>query len=194
MAILRPVLFIACLFFIPCISGCDPITRHKVLTTLIDGIPSLPPPEQICEEYAEKKIAADLAARTGQSQIGSAAGVDKGSAHPPYQEKLCDDCHDKTKPGGLILPKNEICFKCHKNFIKGRYVHGPVAVGNCLTCHLPHNSSFPSLLKTGKAELCATCHREKRVASGMHDKLKEKHLVCVDCHDPHFGNVDYFLK
>lgn len=170
--------------------GCDPINRHKVLTTIFDGVPSLPPPEQICEEYAAQKIAA-LNAPAAKSE---SAQEQKVSQHLPYVEKRCDDCHDKNAENGLIRPKDQLCFVCHTDFIKGAYVHGPVAVGQCLACHVPHDSPYGPLLKVDKKELCVTCHREKRLAAALHQKATDNNLVCTDCHNPHYGNLHYFLK
>jgi predicted CXXCH cytochrome family protein len=28
----------------------------------------------------------------------------------------------------------------------------------------------------------------------MHDAAAAKQMVCVDCHNPHSGNIQYFLK
>src|SRR6185369_12568316 len=94
-------LFLVCAMLL--LSGCDPIARHKVVSTIFDGVPSLPPPEQLCEDYAIKKVA-EAKAETDRKDTGPA-----GSEHPPYKEKRCEDCHDKTREGGLIRPKNELC-------------------------------------------------------------------------------------
>jgi predicted CXXCH cytochrome family protein len=177
------------------LTGCDPIARHKVLTTVFDGVPSLPPAEQICAEYADQKVTQLREELTGKKGgLAKNAEIREDSQHPPYAEKKCDSCHDKTKEGGTILPKKELCLMCHKDFFKGPFLHGPAAVGDCLACHLPHNSNHGPLLKVSKGEICGTCHRETRVASAMHDKVKAQHMVCVDCHNPHYGSSAYFLK
>lgn len=181
-------MLIACI-----LSGCDPVTRHKVVSTMFDGYPSLPPPEQYCAEYAEKQVAEVKEELSGKKSVKESTGVTQ-SQHLPYQEKSCSDCHDKSKQNGLVAPRNELCFVCHSGFIKGSYVHGPVAIGDCLACHQPHNSGFPALLKADKSAICIKCHREKRVAAGMHDKLAAQQMGCEDCHNPHFGNVPFFLK
>ena len=176
------------------VAGCDPVTRHKALSTVFDGVPSLPPTDQLCTEFANQRVAAVLDDIAGKKAATTESGAVTQSKHLPYQEKRCNGCHDKTKKGGLVAPKNELCYVCHTGFIKGSFVHGPVAVSDCLACHLPHTSSYPSLLKFDKSVLCATCHKETRVASAMHDRLAAKKMDCVDCHDPHFGRVMYFLK
>jgi predicted CXXCH cytochrome family protein len=118
----------------------------------------------------------------------------KGSDHPPYLEKKCDDCHNKTTESGFVTSKEDLCYVCHTDFIKGRFVHGPVAARSCLFCHEPHNSPHQSLLKKEQSAICAECHKEKRVAAAMHEKFAQQKMGCVECHDPHYGNVRFFLK
>lgn len=185
---------ILALMFACFLAGCDTVNRHKVLSTVFDGVPSLPPPEQICVDYAEKKLSDQRDELSGKKMAGSEV-AEKESVHPPYEEKKCDNCHDKSKDSGLQRPPNELCFMCHKDFFKGyAYQHGPAAVGDCLACHVPHNSPDGPLLKTGRKVICATCHKEPRAALSLHEKVAERKLVCVDCHSPHYGNSPFFLK
>lgn len=194
---MAPKLFSACLGIasLLLLGGCDTATGHKILSTLFDGYPSLPPAEKYCTDYVYEIMA--MEGKESVPEEGEEEGAKKpknASSHRPYKEKSCNGCHDQTKQNGLIRPARELCFVCHKDFIKGSQVHGPVAVGECLACHLPHSSANPSLLKASRDEICAVCHRETRLAAGMHDKVTEKTMACVDCHDPHYGNARYFLK
>ncbi len=183
------LLGIACVVGLIC--GCDPVTTHKISTIFFEGVPSMPPAEQYCHEYHEKKAAEerDAAAHKKPEEVGPA-----GSIHPPYEEKQCDSCHDQTKQSGLIKPRNEICFICHPDIISGYYVHGPASVGGCLDCHDPHSTAYPSLLKVDKKTLCAGCHQEKRTAEGLHARAVANGMLCMDCHNPHSGAVPYFLR
>ena len=183
--------------FLTCflLTGCgDSVSRHKVLSTIFDGVPSLPPAGQICDTYYHERVAAEAAGREMKTE-GTAA-QSKGSSHKPYKEKKCRDCHSQNKNvnAGLIAPKRELCGVCHQDFIKGHNVHGPVAVADCLACHLPHNSQYPSLLKEDPNKICAICHQESRLATAMHDRFLVKTISCGECHDPHSGNARYFLK
>ncbi|MDD2852691.1 MAG: cytochrome c3 family protein [Desulfuromonadaceae bacterium] len=182
-------LLVACTLLL--LPGCDPLTRYKVTSTIFDGVPDLPPPAQFCEEYAEKKIAE---AQATLAEKDAAKNKLSGSTHFPYEEKRCNDCHDKNKEGGLVQPKNKLCFVCHTDFIQGEFVHGPIATADCLACHEPHSSLNPKLLKTAPEKVCALCHTNKRAATAMHDKFAARKLLCVDCHDPHFGNAQFFLR
>lgn len=178
------------------LSACgDPVTNHKILSTIFDGVPSFPPQNEMCEEYYVNRTEAEAA---GQSLAAIEAGSRSPnySSHKPYDEKKCSDCHsnDKNQNDGLIVPKQELCFVCHKDFVKGDNVHGPVAVGDCLSCHLPHSSNHRALLIEDPDQICSTCHQESRLAAAMHDRFIVKVISCGECHDPHAGDARYFLK
>lgn len=172
-------------------SGCDPLTTHKITSTIFDGVPSMPPAEQYCQEYHQRTVAEEAEAEL-KKQLKQAKSA--GSIHPPYAQKHCDQCHNKDKESGFVVPVRELCGVCHKNFIKGRYVHGPAAIGSCLECHVPHNSPNPYLLKNPPDQVCAVCHQEQRLAAKLHDTVKEKGLTCTSCHNPHSGNARFFLE
>ena len=176
------------------LAGCDPISRHKVLSTVFDGVPTLPPPEQICTEYADLKLTAFKEELAGAKKRAEAGDVSQGSVHLPYDEKKCDNCHDKNKDDGLVRPAKQLCLMCHKDFFQGHFQHGPAAVGDCLSCHLPHNSAYTALLKTDRKVICDTCHKEQRAALSLHNKVAERKLDCADCHNPHYGTTPFFLK
>lgn len=195
------------LLIIPCLLvmgallfGCDPVTRHKTLTTVFDGVPNPPPVEKLCEEYMGDKYREFYAAldvykkKVASTDVDGEEKVSILSSHRPYAEKNCEGCHDFKRKNLLLQPKDKLCVMCHKNFIQGNFVHGPVAVGDCLGCHLPHDSKNPALLQRPKNEICSKCHQEKRLAENMHIAVIQHNMFCVDCHDPHSGNVQYFLK
>ncbi|GAB4177622.1 MAG: cytochrome c3 family protein [Geothermobacteraceae bacterium] len=173
------------------LSGCDPVTRHKLLSTLFDGVPELPPADSYCADYLER---VKNQAAAGAEATESSGEPVKRSVHQPFAEKRCPDCHDFEKSIGLVLPAEKLCFSCHDNLLTGSQLHGPAAVGGCLGCHLPHDSKYDHLLAASPAELCGKCHVEKRLAAGMHDRLAERGLVCAECHDPHGGERRYFLR
>jgi len=184
------------------LTGCikmDPLAKHKLLTSLFDGVPDLPPVEELCKDNLEDLFNKYYEQRITAAETGDTTGADEdktkaGSKHRPWAEKNCLGCHNFQADNKLKLPKNEICSLCHKNLVQGKNVHGPVAVGACLACHDPHSSANPSLLKKDLASICFKCHKEKRLAAAMHDKIVSHGMLCVDCHNPHSGNLHYFLK
>jgi len=179
--------------------GCsDPLVRHKVLTDFFDGVPDLPPLEQLCEDnlgdmfnkYYEERLAEAATGSIEEERIVTASG----SSHPPYAEKNCQGCHNFKNKNLLIVPVEQLCETCHVGFVKGKYIHGPVSVRACLACHVPHSSKHKSLLQESVSDICAKCHREERLASQMHKLVIKNNMECVDCHDAHGGSTPYFLK
>lgn len=171
------------------ISACDPLTVHKVTTTIFDGVPSMPSPEQYCRDYHIQATKEELAAKQKQQQ-----SVKQGSTHPPFAEKRCNDCHDKNTDSGFVVAADLLCAHCHKGFPAGNFLHGPAAVGSCLKCHLPHSADNPTLLVKPAAELCDGCHIEARGSSRLHTSSRAKGMSCTDCHDPHGGSNRFFLR
>ena len=194
-------LFFAIFTIFGLLAGCggvDPIEGHRALTAVFDGVPDLPPVEVLCEEYMGDKykefyddLAAKAALQAGVDQKGELRIV---SSHPPYAEKNCGGCHNFKATNLLIRPKDQLCYVCHKDFVKGPYVHGPIAVADCLACHVPHDSKHPALLQQAKSTICNKCHHEERLAAHMHEQVIEHQMECVDFHDPHSGFANYFLK
>jgi predicted CXXCH cytochrome family protein len=176
----------------------DPLSRHRTLSTFFDGVPDLPPVERLCEDYLGdqyREFYTDLAAKRAAGATPD--GEDNHrlrSSHKPFAEKNCDGCHDFKRTNMLLRPKDQLCFMCHKDFIKGSHVHGPVSVGDCSACHLPHDSENPALLREPRSEICGSCHVEDRLAAEMHQRVIKHQMQCVDCHDPHSSPLRYFLK
>jgi predicted CXXCH cytochrome family protein len=88
--------------------------------------------------------------------------------HRPLAFGRCDPCH--RFDGRLLKPVRELCLECHggEEFAR-RIQHAPVRQGQCLSCHDPHASREPFLLKAryalGRtaggepdAALCLGCH------------------------------------
>src|ERR1039457_462787 len=149
--------------------GCDPVTRYNITSTIFDGVPRMPPAEDYCRDYHQKALAEEAEAEKTRQFAREKA---ESSSHPPYKEKRCNDCHDKNTDSGFVAPLKDLCAVCHKDFLKGAYLHGPAAAGACLKCHLQHDSPNPKLLVRPKKELCGGCHSEQRLAKGLHDNAK----------------------
>ncbi len=60
--------------------------------------------------------------------------------HSREQEGECSGCHRlEAEPKDFEQGKHEemLCYSCHREIPTGRYIHGPAAVWNCLSCHNP---------------------------------------------------------
>ncbi|MBI5100775.1 MAG: hypothetical protein HZB33_02900 [Nitrospirae bacterium] len=84
-----------------------------------------------------------------------------------------------------------ITDKCHASMGKAKFVHGPVAVGECLSCHeRKAKHSFQPITNVG--ELCYRCHDRVDSKKGVHKPVKDG--SCTKCHDPHQSPFKFQLR
>jgi len=127
--------------------------------------------------------------------------------HGPIGSGMCPLCHDEglERPDGLpkghpdvsTHPASDKCLLCHEEIqalMNLGSIHTPVADGECVECHDPHQGGNPHFLKTpprmegGKrfvAETCHACHE-----AGDSDWYDDFHaseavLDCTVCHNAH---------
>jgi len=168
--------------------GCSEISARNFSSFLFDGVPAPPEPDAYCAPWLAAKQAP---LSSNRKQV---AAKPQGSTHLPYVDKQCNDCHDKSKERGLVALPEKLCFICHDTINEGAFVHAPAGAGDCLACHLPHDSVLPRLLAKKNGELCLHCHQEARMSTRIHDKSNELKIPCYDCHNPHAGSNRYFFK
>ena len=84
--------------------------------------------------------------------------------------------------------------KCHSDKGKDKFVHGPVAVGECLACHKKTGEhKFAPMKKENEEQLCYKCHPDKiNKTKGTHKQVRDSY--CSRCHDPHQSPNKYQLK
>lgn len=115
----------------------------------------------------------------------------QGSSHAPYASRDCGGCHNLQEGLRLWAQGAELCWRCHqKADFEGEYLHGPVAVGDCVFCHDPHKSEYEDLLTAKGGGLCLECHRRQDLGE-LHSGVGEE---CLSCHDPHRGSVPALLR
>jgi predicted CXXCH cytochrome family protein len=160
------------------LAGCDATTRHKVLTYFFDGVPPL----------QEAGAPATAAGAPGlQAPVRPVL-----QAHGPYAAKLCEACHSESMGNTLVAPRDQLCQRCHELPMDKKYVHGPLASGDCLVCHDPHSSPYRPLLVSEAQDFCFSCHAREAVAAVPgHEGIEEG---CTDCHDAHMSDTKNLLK
>lgn len=81
--------------------------------------------------------------------------------------------------------------KCHSKIGKEKFVHGPVAVGDCASCHKREGKhKFAPIANVG--EVCFKCHERFGGKKVVHKPVKEGR--CTGCHDPHQSPYKFQLK
>lgn len=121
-----------------------------------------------------------------------------GSQHPST-EVACNDCHKVHTNHDKVMSKatqTEVCFACHKEQRAqiNRPSRHPIqeAKMSCSSCHNPHGSSGPRLVKRDTVnDTCYTCHAEKRGPFvHPHQPVADN---CGSCHNPHGSTVPAML-
>ncbi len=165
-------------------TGCDPEEKHRILTTFFDGVPPLYDINPTDPNFIDSS--------------GSKTSL-FWYTHKPRED--CAICHGEEKERTfsseitLTAEPPELCFGCHEELrnIEKRYVHGPVAVGECLVCHDPHRTQNKHILKRPVPEICYVCHEEEWTNT-IADHELEKYKQCLDCHSGHDSDQRYLLK
>ncbi len=171
--------------------SCEPRTRYKILTTFIDGVP--PYEEWLEGKKAEKKKEEEKGTPTVRKREEVPAVVYVN--HKPYAEGKCGECHDPIMGNRTVLPREELCFKCHQKMKPDplKFAHGPVAAGMCVACHHPHRSENSRLLLVKALDICINCHGKMDEGRYVHPPVLEGD--CGMCHDlPHSLGKAFMLR
>ena len=108
----------------------------------------------------------------------------------------CRQCHTTLVGNNLPTAPAErgVCATsgCHTPFVeKHEFVHGPVALGDCTTCHVPHSSDQSHLLAMAEARLCGGCHTALLTCPST---SAAEGRSCATCHNAHGGESHYLLR
>jgi predicted CXXCH cytochrome family protein len=166
------------------IVSCEPVQKHRVLTFFFDGVPPLEHETATGTESSQDPnldaVPADRAPTSRQPAM---------FVHEP--RKNCEICHSTRQRRGfsrtvqLTAEVPELCYQCHADYTKlDEWVHGSVAVGECLFCHHHHESRNKHLLKKPVPTLCYLCHEREQIAA-IPDHSEQAASACLDCHEGH---------
>jgi len=156
---------------------------------------SMSNPERFSSKLADRPGGAGLLVLAALAAgCGGTEGVPRSEsivlhAHPGD----CRQCHGDIPPGGprsAPPPKTCAAPACHRVLDPTpRLVHGPVATGDCLICHLPHSSVASHLVAAPAPRLCAGCHDRLYTCPAVSAPNSD----CLTCHEPH-GGARNFLR
>jgi len=97
--------------------------------------------------------------------------------------------------------KSLICLKCHSEASLPILTHWNAsshALHNvaCTDCHKLHKGPGQKVPREEMADLCYGCHPEVKAQNALpsHHPVREKKMVCADCHDLHGSLQDKLLK
>ena len=145
--------------------------------------------------------------KVGEPQLClSCHSEQKSTFTKPFHHKVlegtmkCTDCHNahggfEAKQTKLAVGADQACVKCHTNK-QGPFVfeHAPLKLEGCTTCHIPHGSSNPKMLKRATVrQLCFECHtgitdEVSPQAPSLHNQSQVKYQQCTVCHSAIHGS------
>jgi predicted CXXCH cytochrome family protein len=170
--------------------ACSPAARFRVMNFLFDGVPPPPGsevPGQVPSSSNQRPLspfAQGLRGIAGQERQMAAPRV-VVSVHQPYAERKCSECHDNTRGLDDMSHDATLCDKCHVDQRKEEgWDHGPINLGTCVPCHVPHDSTYDHLLYAAVVDVCIGCHAEVVPGSPEYHDVPNFN-DCVACHDPH---------
>lgn len=109
--------------------------------------------------------------------------------HRADVEPLCAPCHTMEPTAqqvGDVPDKDNPCYGCHKRMGNQKFVHGPVSMYACVSCH-PLNVMPKYSLQKREIKLCFDCHSDKqqefKTFTLLHGPISGD--MCEACHDPH---------
>lgn len=93
---------------------------------------------------------------------------------------------EKVNSGASCIGEN-----CHNAMGHDKFVHGPVAVGECTICHVPTDRHKFTTLE-GKDSTCYICHDTMSSQDGIHNAVKNG--KCTECHDAHQSSNRFRIR
>ncbi len=100
---------------------------------------------------------------------------------------------DKSSKVSIQAGQSCVTSECHATLGKDKFVHGPVASGDCTFCHEQDKKDQHVFQPIKNVEaLCYACHDKSNTGfSGHKPAFKGK---CIDCHDPHQSAKQFQFK
>ena len=94
-----------------------------------------------------------------------------------------------------------ICLKCHSAASIPALVHWNASSHamnevSCFDCHKLHKGPQQKVSREEMSEMCYGCHPQVRGENSLfsHHPLREKKMVCADCHEVHGSTLEKLLK
>jgi len=101
--------------------------------------------------------------------------------------------NDKSSAVSIKAGQSCVTSECHPTMGKDKFVHGPVASGDCIFCHKQDQKDQHTFQPIRNSEtLCLECHDKSNTGFTGHKPAKKG--KCTDCHDPHQSAKEFHLK
>jgi predicted CXXCH cytochrome family protein len=111
--------------------------------------------------------------------------------------RLCHTVHSSAEPSLLVEPATSLCVQCHSEIAVSEGTpeelmpHTMIPEGKCGTCHQPHSSNHPRMMREAASRICYGCHPEN--TKSFHEKKGFSIYVCQKCHDLHRPKQEHLI-
>jgi predicted CXXCH cytochrome family protein len=123
------------------------------------------------------------------------ATVDRAERfHDSKLERSCTTCHEGLPSADSGKTMKADCAVCHKAMMGSTFLHAPVEMKECESCHSWSAEKQAVVVAKAAPEVCYDCHKEKQAEV---DSSKYPHPVageCLTCHSPHGTEQKHQLK
>lgn len=169
--------------------SCSPAEKYRVLSFLFDGVPAPAGVEPRPTRERARQSGETSAFVEGLQQLREQPRKKKEpvllSVHKPVADGKCQECHDYEGDLGAVPVDARLCDMCHlEQRRREGWDHGPINLGTCIPCHVPHRSRHEHLLSKQMTELCLDCHVDTSPDDGEYHDVSN-FADCTTCHDPH---------
>jgi len=118
------------------------------------------------------------------------------SPHAGWPKDLCQSCHIPEQSNALTDDVDATCLTCHNEYtgpdVADTGIHEAVTQGKCSTCHMPHRSTMPNLIRADAEQMCYQCHKPEEVQTERHPNVTR--VDCLICHNGHSSPRPALLK
>jgi len=163
--------------------------------------------------YAKRGAATCLKCHDEQPEtlIFNTAHATQTDSRSPFAAHQCESCHgaspqhvktakhkDTMVAAQIVFGRdsktpvdqqNQVCLGCHQQGLRMHWQGSAHEFADlaCASCHRLHVLKDPVLSKQTQTGVCFNCHAEQRAQINRRSRhpIRDKKLVCTDCHNPH---------
>jgi len=160
---------------------------YKLNIQLISGINKI---------YFSTSMKKNLAIEYYTNYINETKPADSGTTlfHNSALEQSCINCHEGLPSADSGASMKADCNICHKAIVGATFIHSPVEMKECSSCHNWSAEKHAVVVEKGVPQVCYECHSDKQAQV---DSSTTPHPIageCLTCHSQHGTEHKHLLK
>ena len=114
--------------------------------------------------------------------------------HNSSIEQSCTPCHEGLPSADNGASMKADCTVCHKAIAGATYLHSPVEMKECSSCHSWSKEKHAVVVEKGVPTVCYDCHTDKQAQVDSSTSIHPVAGDCLTCHSPHGSEQNHILK